>query len=140
MPNPRSALDARMAFCLHTRDHRPGASESGRWLLMRIGLFLALIVASTALALSTIPSLERSDAVFTGRVLSTARVRVESREDFKWELWKAEVSVQATLKQDTNLVKQTTIYFPQDHRTATDHYIMSCPARPRIATNGVYEF
>lgn len=110
------------------------------WLLMRIGLFLSLIVASTALALSIIPNLERSDAVFTARVLSTTRVRVESNNGFKWELWKAEVLVQATLKQDTNLLKQTTVYFPQDHETVHDHYIMSCPARPRIATNTVYEF
>jgi hypothetical protein len=29
-PNPRSALDARTALCLHIERHWPGASESAR--------------------------------------------------------------------------------------------------------------
>ena len=29
-PNPRSALDARAALCLHFGRHRPGASKSDR--------------------------------------------------------------------------------------------------------------
>ena len=38
MPNHRSALDARTALCLHTRDDWPGASESERSALAEMDL------------------------------------------------------------------------------------------------------
>ena len=118
--------------------------------LLRIALLLILLTAATLLAIPTLPSVERSAAVFTGRVLSSQKVRVVGKDDSsRWELWKAEVRVQTVVTQDVALSQRVFVYYAQNWNT---NYVtedgkhvqkctfMICPSRPRISTNRLYKF
>lgn len=117
---------------------------------MRIALLLILAGALSVLAVSTIPSVERSAAVFVGKVLSVQKVRVVGKDDIsRWELWKAEVKLQTVVTQDITLPERIFVYYAQDWSTnyVTEdgrHVSLSamvcCPPRPRIDTNGRYKF
>ena len=62
---------------------------------MRIATFIITLAAASLFAASTIPSVEQSAAVFTGRVIKIEKVKAITAHDCdKWELWKAEVRVQ----------------------------------------------
>jgi len=117
---------------------------------MRIALLL-ILTATALLAFPTLPSVERSVAVFTGRVLSTQKVRVavDKEEGSLWELWKAEVRVQTVVTQDVALAKNVFVYYAQDwstnYVTADGTHVrrgsmVACPARPSLTTNDVYKF
>jgi len=117
---------------------------------MRIAPLIIALSATILLAASTIPSVERSAAVFTGRVLSAQRVRVVGQDDSsRWELWKAEVRVQTVVTQDVALARSVFVYYAQDWFTnyvtpdgihAHRGVMAGCPARPSITTNNVYWF
>lgn len=117
---------------------------------MRIALLIILLTVASLFAASTLPSLEQSAAVFTGRVLSTQKVRVVGKDDSsRWELWKAEVRVQTVVIQDVALAQSVFVYYAQDWLTnyvtpdgAQVHrgVMAGCPATPKITTNDVYKF
>ncbi len=117
---------------------------------MRTALLLILLSAASLLATAVRPSVQRSAAVFTGRVLSAERVRVIGKDDSsRWELWKAEVKVQTVVTQDIGLPTRLFVYYEQDWGTnyvtesggwAYWRVTQACPPRPRIETNNVYEF
>ena len=117
---------------------------------MRIALLIIALIATGLFAASTMPSVKRSAAVFTGRVLSAQKVRVVGKDDSsRWELWRAEVRVQTVVTQDVALSKSVFVYYAQDWFTnyvtpdgAHVHrgVMAGCPANPAIATNDVYKF
>ena len=120
------------------------------WATMRIALFLLPLAAAGLLASSIVPSVDLSAAVFTGKVLSAEKVKVVGKDDdSRWELWRAEVKLQAVVTQDVRLVERVFVYYPQDwytnYVTADGSHVWrgvtsGCPGRPRVATNQVYKF
>jgi len=107
---------------------------------MRISL-LIIFVAASVLAISTPPRIERSAAVFTGRVLSTQKIKVQTDKFGKWEIWRAEVRIHSITKQDTNLAENVFVYYEQDHFGEDGtHYIEACPGRPDIVDGATNRF
>jgi hypothetical protein len=102
---------------------------------MHIAALSLVFCAFSLLAAATWPSLERSDAVLTGKVLSVEKVKVRRDKVTKWELWRAKVRVREVAKQDTNWVETVALYYEQDHDD-----VQVCPGRPRISAGDVRQF
>ena len=136
---------------MHDGLHAPRLNNNV-WPLMRIAPFIILLMVTNLFGLGLQPSVGRSAAVFTGKVLSVQKVRVVGDRP-RWELWKAEVRVQTVIAQDVALEKSVFVYYAQNHvdlsftnyvmldiKFARDAAIAGCPPRPSIATNNVYQF
>ena len=148
MQRMRASRLAQLQFERHWRLAR--TADGDRWATMRIAVFLFSLIAVGVLASSILPSVDLSAAVFTGRVLSTQKVKVVGKDDdSRWELWRAEVRLQTVVTQDVKLAERVFVYYPQDWYTnyvttdgshAMRGVTSGCPGRPRVATNRVYKF
>ena len=116
--------------------------------IMRKAVSFLILSVLTSFGIETLPNLKDCDAVLTGTVISNSMVAIESDRDTKWELWKAEVRVNAILKKDTNLNERVFIYYEQNYTESytTENgggirtYVQACPSRPRIATGDTKKF
>ena len=89
---------------------------------MRSAIMLLGLSALTLFAAQMVPSIERSDVVITGKVLSVQKVRTREEElakSSKWkrilldEIWKAEVAIESISKTGQPLAKIEHIYYEQ---------------------------
>jgi len=129
--------------------HRFGMGGVSHSDFMRRWLVVFLFRTLSLFAAATFPSLERSNAVFSGQVLTCERVSILSQGRVKEELWKAEVKVRESLKGDASVGSKIFVFYPQDWSTnyvgadGVSHFercMQACPGRPRIATKETYRF
>jgi hypothetical protein len=111
---------------------------------MRPISFALLATGGTLLAAGTVPTLEKSDAILTGKVRAAEKIKVMEVGGEKSELWRADVEVDSIIKGDAKLAPRVFIYYSQDWQTnygrVFEVSIQACPARPKIATNTRYKF
>src|SRR5689334_8286859 len=88
--------------------------------LIRIATLLIVLTlrATSLLAVSIVPNLERSAAVLTGTVLSVRKFVLLTNSGGQKEIWTAaEVRVEHIGKKDTNLSERVFLYFEQAYRS-----------------------
>jgi len=109
---------------------------------MRLACASLFIAVIGAYAIATFPSVERSATVLEGTVISNSFVRVVEGQGYKWELWKADITISKVIKHDRQLGDRESLYYGQDHREewrsedgkfkGVKIYSRGCPARPEI--------
>ena len=82
---------------------------------MRAICAILLVGIVGAFAASINPSLEASDSVLKGTVISNVMVRVMEHGRLKAQLWRAEIEVSEVIKQDQPIGKRVFLYYEQGH-------------------------
>ena len=115
---------------------------------MRRLLVVFLLRTVSLFALATFPSVERSDAVFSGKVLMREQVSIIGEGSAKEELWKAQVNVGESVKGDARVGSKIFVFYTQDWSTNYvdangSHFegsFQACPGRAQITSGDMYRF
>jgi hypothetical protein len=107
------------------------------WVILPVGI-------GEVFAASEFPSVQNSDAVLKGTVISNTMVRVRVTDDGVWvwkaPLWMAEVEVFEVIKEDWPVGKRVSLYYTKDHQTerrlnglTLRSFGRACPRLPNVS-------